>query len=411
MKKQSAGLSICFIVFLCCQSGQQQNIETYKIKRATFRNSVTETGELEAVQSLMISAPNISWRLGSLKIVSLVEDGTQVKAGDKLVEFDKAEVLKNIDDAKAEMEIAQAELRKAQASQESQIDELKADLEKNKLSHRISQLNLDMAEFEAEIDRKKIELELENSAISLQKAEQEIENQIKVNQEEISKLALKVRQVLSKLTELKETLESLTVLAPAPGIAIIQRNWVTDVKFQVDDQPWRGSPMIALPDLSRMRAVVNINEVDIAKIDTLQNVVVKLDAAPDSIFHGQVKEVAALARNKERNSKVKVFDVKILINGQHASLMPGMTVSCEIIVDEVLDTIFIPIEALFKKQDQNIVYVHKRGRFEPQVVKTGIENDDYVIIAEGLKEGDEVALSDPWLYKEQKKETKAGVGG
>ena len=409
-KKMINAFMLCCL-FFACQSRQNRSIETYRVQRDTFRYSVTETGELKALNSLMISTPELSWRLGSLKIVRIIDDGTQVKEGDLLVEFDQAEVQKSITNARAELEIAKAELRRTQASQESQIQDLLSNLEKNKLQHRISQLNLDMAEFEADIDRKKIELELENSAIALQKAEQEIENQKKVNQEEISKLELKVRQVQYELDELRMTLSELTINAPAPGIALIQKNWTTDVKFQVDDQPWRGSPLIALPDLSKMQAVMTVNEVDIAKIDTTQKALVKLDAVPDTVFHGKVKEIAALARNKERDSKVKVFDVNVLVDEQHPSLMPGMTVSCEIIVDEVPDTFFIPVEALFKNQDRNIVYAKKRGSFEPREVVTGSENDDYVIIAQGLKEGDEVALSDPMLRVGKKQGDQAGAAG
>ena len=408
IKKQAIGiLLIRIMTFFACQSKLELEIETYEVKRGEFRATVTETGELAAVNSVMINAPSIDWRFGSLKISQLVEEGAQVQAGDTLVEFDKAEVEKAIVDAKAELEIAEAELRKTQAQQASQIEGLEADLERTRLQHRISQLNLEQAIYESDIRRQEIELELERAAISLEKAQKEIENQKAVNAEEISKLRLNINQVRSRLDEAYNTLSKLTVTSPSPGIAILERNWSTDQKIAVDDQLWDGWPMISLPDLSVMKAEVPVNEVDIAKIDTSLEAYIRMDAFPDTSFEGVVTEVSTLARNKERDSKVKVFDVVVVLDETDATLMPGMTVSCEIIVDRVENTMFVPLEALFQKNGRDLVYVKKGSGFEVRPVEIGQQNQDFVIITDGLEEGEEVALVDPTLGEEEQSEEEA----
>ena len=403
------GTLLSLLIF--CQSSTNTSVETYTVKRQDFIFTVTETGELEAVNSETISGPSISWRFGGLKISKLVEDGKQVKKDEVVVEFDKTEVQKALDDAKAELEIAKAELRKAIATNDSKIEDLIADLERSRLQLRIHQLNLEQATFKAEIERKQIELDLEKAAITLDKAEQEIENQKSINNEEISIMELKVQQAQTKLEEAQETLAKLSIKSPSPGIAIIKKSWMTDQKFQVDDQLWPGWPIIGLPDLSLMQAEVPINEVDIAKIDTTQEARIKLDAYPDSSFDGKVSEIATLARNKDRDSKVKVFDVTILLAETDSTLMPWMTVSCEIIVDRIPDTLFIPLEALFKKDGQNVVYVKKGGKFEQRSVSVGKENDDYVIIDDGLREGEQVALVDPTAFKAKEAESKSKKKG
>lgn len=391
-------ISLC-IMFGSCQSNIGASLESYTVVRGDFTDSITETGELMAVKSQGIVAPSISWRFGALKITKIVEDGKQVERDELLIEFDKAEVAKGIEDAKAELEIAKAELRKAQATQASQIEGLEADLEKTTLQHRISQLNLEKATFESEIRRKEIELELEKAGIALEKAKLEIENQKSINREEISKLELKLTQVQSKLDEAQETFAKLSIHAPSPGIAVIEKSWMTRSKFQVDDQVWPGWPMIGLPDLSVMQAMVQINEVDIAKIDTMQKANIRLDAFPETVFHGQVSDIASLARNKEKDSKVKIFDVTILIDESNENLMPGMTVSCEIILNQIADTLFIPLEALFNVDGENIVYLKNGDDFEQHPVTIGPENDDYVIISSGLKEGDQISLMNPVANK------------
>ena len=192
----------------------------------------------------------------------------------------------------------------------------------------------------------------------------------------------------------------MTVTSPSPGIAILEENWSTDQKIAVDDQLWDGWPMISLPDLSVMKAEIPVNEVDIAKIDTSLDAYIRMDAFPDTSFHGVVTEVSTLARAKERGSSVKVFDVVVTLDETDATLMPGMTVSCVIVVDRITDTLFIPLEALFKKNGKNIVYVKKGSGFESRQVEIGQENQDFVIITQGLEEGDSIALIDPSISEE-----------
>ena len=396
-------LFIIIILNFSCNSKSEQTIETYLVKRGNFISNVIETGELQAVHSNNITTPNISWRMGNLKITKIIEDGSQVKKGDVLVEFDKSEIQKAIIDARSKLEIAKAELRKALASHQSKIEELKTNIERCKIQERIAELNLKQAEFESEIDQKKLELNLRKSVIDIEKAIQELGNQNKVNQEDINKLELVVFQEQSKLEESEEALERLTLRAMGPGIAILERNWSTDNKFQVDDQPWRGSNLISLPDLDTMQAMIKINEVDIAKVDTLQEVKIRLDAIPDSIFSGFISEVAVLAKNKKHDSKVKVFEVIARLTEKDSTLMPGMSVSCEIIVNQIKDTLFIPLEALFKEDNGNVVYIKNGSQYEQQPIITGLENDDYVIVTEGLQGGEEIALIDPTIFRAMKK--------
>jgi RND family efflux transporter MFP subunit len=271
---------------------------------------------------------------------------------------------------------------------------MEADLEKSRIQHQIAKLNLDMADYKADIEKKKIELQLKNAAIDLDRVKEKIAKQKNINQQVLSKLALRANQAETKLEEALSTMERLTIKAPGPGISIIERNWSTDNKFQVDDQPWRGQYLIRLPDLSTMQAKVMVSEVDISKIKLDQTVKIRMDAYPDSSFNGKVVDVATLARNKDRESKVKIFDVTILIDGDDQKLMPGMTVSCEVLINKIPDTLFVPLEAVFKNDQGPFVYLKNGSDFDVRQISTGQESDDYVLIDEGLEENDEISLMD-----------------
>jgi multidrug efflux pump subunit AcrA (membrane-fusion protein) len=199
-------------------------------------------------------------------------------------------------------------------------------------------------------------------------------------------------------------MHNLFVVSPAKGIIIKELNWITNQKWAVGDQPYSGSKIIELPDLSAMRAEVKINEVDISKIMPGQRVEIRPDAYSDSVYAAKVESVANLAQNKDYKSKIKIFPVQISISGQSSNLLPGLTVSCRIIVSEIPGVLYIPIESLFRDQLTEYVYLKSGSGFRRREIKTGAINTDFVIITEGLNENDPIALSDPFLTREEVKE-------
>jgi len=392
-KLKSVYCLIFLTLVVTCKSGIKDQTQVFEIKPGEFLIDVVETGELKATRSTNISAPAIDWRFGELKITKLIDDGTEVEKGDTLVLFDQAEVQKAIIDAKAELDIARAELNKMKANQNSKIEDLESDLKMTEISFQISKLELEQATYEADIRKKEIQLQLNQAEISLNKAREEIENQKKIHVEELRQQELKISQLEDNLKNAYDTLAKLAVSAGTPGLVILAENWMSENKWQVGDQPFPGWPLITLPDLSEIKAETEINEVDISKVKLDQNVRIKLDAYPT--FTGKVTHIATLAKQKDRKSKVKVFPVEILIEGYHSLLMPGMTVSCQIIVNKIDSVLFIPIAGLHKIEDKNIVYLIKGRSFENRDVEVSAHNNDFVIIERGLKAGDRIALGEP----------------
>ena len=80
--------------------------------------------------------------------------------------------------------------------------------------------------------------------------------------------------------------------------------------------------------------------------------------------------------------------------------------SCRIIVDEIPNVCYVPLEALHIEGDRSYVYKKTVGGYDKVDVKTGATNSDYVIIESGLDEDDVVALVDPTLVAQKDKEEK-----
>ena len=391
-----------------CNKKTAQQVPEASVEQGTFYIDIYEEGEIEAINSINISSPNLPWRYGNLKISNIVKDGTEVKAGDTLITFDPSEVRKAIFDYEERLIVTNAEMEKMLAQQELEMEELTADYEVTRISHEITRMQLESASHESDIKRREIKLNLDKADISLARAKEQIENRRKIQIEEVKQKRLSIRQDEERLEEAHNTLNKLFVIAPAPGIAIISHNWSTNSKFQMGDQCWSSQQLIQLPDLSKVKAKVNINEVDISQITRGLKVQVRPDAFSDSTFTGYVATVANLAQNKNHNSNIKVFPVEIIVNEYNKNLLPGLTVSCRIIVDEIPDVKFIPLEALHVEGDKSYVYKKSVSGYDKVEVQTGRTNSDYVIIESGLDKGDKVALIDPASLetKDEKKEEK-----
>ena len=397
-------------VLLCCvgalvvSCGKKADVQVpeAKVTKGVFYVDIYEEGEIEAVNSINISSPDIPWRFGNLKISNIVTDGDEVQAGDTVITFDPAEVRKSILDYEDRLVVSNAELEKMLAQHELQMEELNADYEVTRISHEISRMQLESASHESEIKKREIQLNLEKADISLARAKEQIENRRRIQAEEVKKKRLSIRQDEERLAEAHSTLDKLFVVTPSPGIAIVSRNHSTNSKYQAGDQCWSKQQLIQLPDLSKLKAKVNINEVDISQVTKGLRVQIRPDAFSDSIFTGTVTTVANLAQNKDNNSKIKVFPIEIVIDQYYKNLLPGLTVSCRIIVDEINDVCYVPLEALHVEGDKSYVFKKTVAGYDKVMVQTGPTNSDYVIIEEGLDEGDKVALVDPAIVEKEK---------
>lgn len=393
------------ILVISCGNNNDEQVQSYTVKKGKFFIDIVETGEIYATKSKTISAPALSWRFGALKINYIVEDGQQVNEKDTLVLFDPSEILKARIDAQAELEIALAELNKLKAEQASKLQELEANLDINNISYEIASIRLDQASYEADVTKKEIQLNLEKTRIDLDKAENEIKNQKKINREEVTQARIKIKQLEANLEEANKTLKKLTVTSPGNGIAIISKNWSTKNKWQVGDQPWSGTPLIQLPDLTELKVETNINEVDIAKIKIEQPAEIRLDAFSDKVYEGNVISVATLAKFKDEDkSKIKVFPIEVLLEEISDELLPGMTVSCRIIIDEIEDVIYVPVDAVHKETTGSFIYIKNGKKYKKKQVVTGLSNNDFIIITDGVNVGDQVSLSIPPEYVEKQKE-------
>ena len=149
-------LIVAIVIFTLAACGKKtdQQIPEARVAQGTFYIDIYEEGEIEAINSINITSPNIPWRFGNLKISAIVEDGKQVQTGDTVLTFDPSEVRKAILDYEDRLIVSNAELEKMLAQHELDMEGLNADYEVTRISHEISRMQLESAAYESEIKRR-----------------------------------------------------------------------------------------------------------------------------------------------------------------------------------------------------------------------------------------------------------------
>jgi hypothetical protein len=257
-------------------------------------------------------------------------------------------------------------------------------------------LVLEQSQFEPPAIIKQNEYNVEKAIRDLEQAKDRYKVKILQEKARMIEVGARVREYENELSQIQEVLEKFSVRAPQNGMVIYQSGRGGKVKEGSQISAW--NPVVAtLPDLSRMRSVTYINEVDIRKIKIGQIVEIGLDAFPDKRLTGTVTKVANIGQQRP-NSDAKVFEVMIEVNESDPSLRPAMTTSNTIIVNKIENIMHVPLEAINVHND-SINYVFLKNGVKQEVL-LGTANLNDIIIEKGLSEGDRVFLSTPEFAKD-----------
>jgi HlyD family secretion protein len=232
---------------------------------------------------------------------------------------------------------------------------------------------------------------------SLRQLEQSSVYKIQQKQTAISAAQSRIQEAASKLALAQQQLARTEVRADVPGIVVYR-----DVYFgseqrkpQVGDQVWANQPLLILPDISKMVVETKVRETDIHKIERNQHVAVRVEAYPDLKLTGKVTLVGTLAQEERERRGSKFFGVTVQVNESEARLRPGMTARVEIQVEERAQALYVPLEAVFERDGRHVCYVVRGRSLTPREITLGPSNQDYVVVEQGLRRGERVALRDP----------------
>lgn len=361
--------------------------DSYKIQKGTFHQTIIESGELAAVETKAFVLPRYGDYWYEMKIIGLLDHGTEVKAGDSVIQLDPSEVKKVIIELESQLETEQANMDKLLVNQSNRRTELEMNLKNGIASFNLKKLEMDYTQFESNQIRKTKELEFEQEKIALNKTKRAIELNKIIEKNDLIIQKIRINQMKKNIKSAYDVLPKLTIRTPIPGIFQIARNRRNRGQLKIGDEVYQGANMGNVPNLSKMKVETQVNEFDFDKIELGQKVLVRLDALPDVSFDGEISLIEKLCYRKEEKSKQKVFDVEVTILDQDERLKPGMTVSCEFFCKELRNVNFVPLNCIDTTQTGHCVYLKKGSGYLQVPVKVGPANNTQMVIYGDFKKG------------------------
>ncbi len=295
-KKIPIGIAILLavvigVVLFLRGAGNGQKYKTSPVTRGNLRATVTATGTLNAVTTVLVGT-QVS---GTIKDI-YADFNSRVKKGQLIAQIDPANFQAQVDQQKANLMAAKANVDKAKASL--------ADAERTARRNR----ELFAKNFVARADLDTAETNYESAKALLKAAE------------------AAVAQTEASLQTAEINLRYTKILSPVDGV-VVSRN--VDVGQTVAASFQTPTLFTIAQDLTKMQVDTNVDEADVGKVELGQAVEFSVDAYPDRTFRGTVSQVR-IAPITVQN--VVTYDVVIQVDNTDLKLKPGMTANVSIIV-------------------------------------------------------------------------------
>ncbi|MBN2615415.1 MAG: efflux RND transporter periplasmic adaptor subunit [Bacteroidales bacterium] len=406
---------IVVLVVKKSKSKEAQKVSVEKVEKRTLIQTVSANGQIEPAVNVKIS-PYISGEVVNL----YVKEGDYVTKGQKLAKIDPKIYISAYQQSKASTETAKANQANMKAKlSEAQAQFIKAQLDYNR-SEKLWKSNVISA---SDYDAAKANFSVAKSTV-------------KGTEESYKASQFQVKNAEAQLQQAEDNLNRTTIYAPNNG-TVSQLNVEVGERVTGASQFSSGTEIMSIANLDVMEATVEVNENDIVQVALNDTAIIEVDAYLDHPFKGIVTQIATSANTTGTSvDQVTNFDVKIrILKSSYTDLIkpknpipspfrPGMSATVDIQTQRADNVLSVPIQAVTTrstekkvalpnsekrarekmkenktttaKEDvaqaktQEYVFLYDNGVAKLQKVKTGIQNNMYIEILEGLKAGQEV---------------------
>jgi HlyD family secretion protein len=377
-------------------SARSPAVPTFQVKRGEFLDVLEIRGQLKAMKSVTITAPA---NAGDLQILKIATDGTQVKKGDVVVEFDPSKTQQDLAQDQSVLKSSQADIEQARAEGRLNEEVDTTAVMKARYDVEVARLDASKSEVVSRIEGAEANLKLADAEQALRQAEEQLKSDTTVDGATIQDKKNASRKAEFDAQRAETALSAMTLKAPSDGTISLLTIWHDggEAPFKAGERAWPGTPIAELPDPASMRIAARVDETERGRLALSQPVTLQLDAIPDRQFTGRIEHIGTIATSDfsagwpiPRN-----FDLEISIDQADPRLKPGMTVQITVIVNRVPNAITIPAQASFLKSGQTVAYVWNGSAFEERAIQVERRSRDRILISSGLKPGDLVALKEP----------------
>ncbi|HET9306078.1 MAG TPA: HlyD family efflux transporter periplasmic adaptor subunit [Candidatus Sulfotelmatobacter sp.] len=371
-------------------------VPTIEVKRGEFLDSAQFRGEVKALKSVTISAPA---EAGDLQIVKVASEGTVVKPGDVVVQFDATKTEQDLAQFRSALKSAEAEIAQAKAQARLAEEENKTAVLKARYDVEGAKLEASKQEIVSRIEGEEAKLKLADSEQKLREAETKEKSDARLNQATIESKVQASEKAKYDVARAERALGQMTQRAPSAGTISLLQHWGGSgmITYRPGDRAWPGAGIAELPDATTLRISARVDETERGRLALKQPVTVQLNAIPDRQFTGHIEQIGAIASLDFSSGWpiTRNFILEIVLDQTDTRFKPGITGQVTVVVDKVANAVIIPAQALFQKSGQNVAYVWRRGQFEERALEVGRRSGDKILVAKGVSAGEQVALRDP----------------
>jgi len=305
---------------------------------------------------------------GVVKAVK-AEEGKHVQAG---------EVLVVLDDQSSRLRLEKAEAERLNRLSEMLLENQFGEPERKSPGSMTEEVRLSNEEFEkaasrlamGEIGRAEYDKVRNTHEVLL------IETGMK--KDEIQAAAKGLTQAEIEVAIARVELEKTKVQAPFEGI-------VTGVKVSIGESVSPGQDLFTLVDIREIRVETRVLESEIGRIKTGREADLRFAAYPGLVFRGKVLAVSPVV-----DPETRTCSAHIVLDNPSGVIKPGMHAEVEIAAEVFRNRLLVPQEAVLVRGGRKLVFVVENGLAKWRYIESGLENERFVEVLEGVKEGDEI---------------------
>jgi HlyD family secretion protein len=380
-------LLVAIIAIAVVVSSKKENlivIQTEKIKKRDITQIVTATGKIQSETEVNISA-EVSGEIISLPF----KEGDEVKKNDLLVKIKQEAYAPQIQQQNAAIQVAESNMK-------------------------VNEVTL--KKFQQELDRIK---QLQAKGLATDSDLDNAQNNVDQALAQLNSNSAIINQQRTGLSQIRYDISKTTIYSPIEGTVTQLNNELGEkVLGTISNQ---GSDIMTISDLSKMECQVEVGETDVTSVNIGDTAKIEIDAFPDKIFTGYVYEIANTAKTTGVGTQDAVvnFIVKIRIINNDVDLRPGMSCTVDIEVEKRNNVLAVPIQSVTtreemkndgmgkdsenenmkreseeklnrKQKPKEVIFVVDNNASKKEEVKTGISDDAYIEVLEGVQEDQEV---------------------
>jgi len=355
---------------------------------------------VQPVRSTYVTAP---YNAGELQILKMAANGTAVKGGDVVAEFDAVTLRRTIQEKQSELRTARAELAQGGAQSKIAMEERQAAVEKGKFEVVKARLSLGEVGLVSEIVAARAKLALADAEQRLREAEASLVSARANATAERETRERRIVKVEAELELAQTRVTALHVKAPVDGTVSILPNYRASMtmgssapEFRTGDRVWPGAMILELPDLSSVFLTARIDEADRGQLSANQPATIRVDAIADRDYQASVSEISVLARIDYSSwPPPKQFDLEVAIKDPDARLRPGMSAAARITVGTIPDVLLIPSACIFYEDGKTVVFRLGRRSYSAVPIEIIRRARDQAAIKGAIEAGDRIARKRP----------------